>query len=174
MNSVGDKRKSILDLKHNQDFRRVVTEALCQGIRLTSDFRDILDYVIDNKLHLFEEDDFSGSFYPEDDDTLDLIFPAIRRVWGKVFVEPPSILKDKKLELFQLLFDIDDFVDYLIQIIPKVKTSLIEFDKLDRTAETLVLIVDNYIAGLLEATRNRNDIQMEIRDLRIKKTLKKW
>jgi hypothetical protein len=169
-----DGRKSILDLKKDADFRSLLVDTLCQGIRLTSDFRDILDYVIDNKLHLFEEADFSGSFYPEDDDTLDLIFPAIRRVWGKVFVEPPSILKDKKLELFQLLFDIDDFVDYLIQIIPKVKTSLIEFDKLDRTAETLVLIVDNYIAGLLEATRNRNDIQMEIRDLRISKTLRKW
>jgi len=166
--------KSILDLKKDPDFRSLITDTLCQGIRMTSDFRDILDHVIDNKLHLFETDEFSGTFYPEDDDTLDLIFPAIRRVWGKIFVDPPQILKDKKLELFQLLFDIDDFIDYLIEIIPKVKTSLIEFDKLDRTAETLVLIVDNYIAGLLEATRNRDDIQMEIRDLRISKTLRKW
>jgi hypothetical protein len=166
--------RKILDLKKDPDFRSMLVDALCQGIRLTSDFRDIVDYVIDNKLHLFEIDDFSGSFYPEDDDTLDLIFPAIRRVWGKVFVDPPKLLKENKLELFQLLFDIDDFVDYLIKIMPKVKTSLIEFDKLDRTAETLVLIVDNYIAGLLEATRNRDDIQMEIRDLRISKTLRKW
>jgi hypothetical protein len=167
-------KKSILDLKKDADFRSMLADTLCQGIWLTSDFRDILDYVIDNKLHLFEIDEFSGSFYPEDDDTLDLIFPAIRRVWGKVFIDPPQLLKDKKLELFQLLFDIDDFVDYLIEIMPKVKTSLIEFDKLDRTAETLVLIVDNYIAGLLETTRNRDDIQMEIRDLRISKTLRKW
>jgi hypothetical protein len=167
-------RKSILDLKKDADFRILITDTLCQGIWLTSDFRDVLDYVIDNKLQLFETDDFSGSFYPDDDDTLDLVFPAIRRVWGKIFVDPPQILKDKKLELFQLLFDIDDFIDYLIEIMPKVKTSLIEFDKLDRTAETLVLIVDNYIAGLLEATRNRDDIQMEIRDLRISKTFKKW
>jgi len=166
--------RKILDLKKDPDFRSMLVDALCQGIRLTSDFRDMVDYVIDNKLHLFEIDDFSGSFYPEDDDTLDLIFPAIRRVWGKVFVDPPKLLKENKLELFQLLFDIDDFVDYLIKIMPKVKTSLIEFDKLDRTAETLVLIVDNYIAGLLEATRNRDDIQMEIRDLRISKTLRKW
>lgn len=167
-------KKSILDLKKDADFRAMIVDTLCQGIRMTSDFREMLDYVIDEKLHLFEIDAFSGSFYPEDDDTLDLIFPAIRRVWGKVFSDPPQILKEKKLELFQLLFDIDDFVGYLIEIMPKVKTSLIEFDKLDRTAETLVLIVDNYIAGLLEATRNREDIQMEIRDLRIVKTLKKW
>ena len=166
--------KSILDMRKDPDFRNMLVDTLCQDIRLTSDFRDIIDYVIDNKLHLFESDEFSGSFYPEDDDTLDLVFPAIRRVWGKIFVDPPTILKEKKLELFQLLFDIDDFVDYLIEIMPKVKTSLIEFDKLDRTAETLVLIVDNYIAGLLEATRNRDDIQMEIRDLRIGKTLRKW
>lgn len=169
-----DKKKSILDLKKDPDFRSMLVDTLCQGIRLTSDFRDIVDYVIDNKLHLFESNEFSGTFYPEDDDTLDLIFPTIRRVWGKIFVDPPQILKDKKLELFQLLFDIDDFIDYLVDIIPKVKTSLIEFDKLDRVAETLVLIVDNYIAGLLEATRNREDIQQEIRDLRISKTLKKW
>lgn len=167
-------KKSILELKEDPDFRSMLTDALCQGIRLSSDFRDVLDYVIDEKLHLFEADDFSGSFYPEDDDTLDLVFPAIRRVWGKVFVDPPKLLKDKKLELFQLLFDIDDFVDYLIEIIPKVKTSLIEFDKLDRTAETLELIVDNYIAGLLEIARNCEDIEIEIRDLRISKTLKKW
>ena len=169
-----DKKKSILDLKKDADFRSLLVDTLCQGIRLTSDFRDVLDYVIDEKLHLFEIDDFFGSFYLEDDDTLDLIFPAIRRVWGKIFVDPPQILKEKKLELFQLLFDIDDFIDYLLDIMPKVKTSLIEFDKLDRTAETLILIVDNYIAGLLEATRNREDIQQEIRDLRINKTLKKW
>lgn len=169
-----DKKKSILDLKKDADFRSLLVDTLCQGIRLTSDFRDILDYVIDEKLQLFEIDDFSGSFYLEDDDTLDLIFPAIRRVWGKIFVDPPQILKEKKLELFQLLFDIDDFINYLLDIMPKVKTSLIEFDKLDRTAETLILIVDNYIAGLLEATRNREDIQQEIRDLRISKTLKKW
>jgi len=169
-----ENKSSILNLKKDADFRSLLVDTLCQGIRLTSDFRDIVDYVIDNKLHLFETNDLSGSFYPEDDDTLDLVFPAIRRVWGKVFVDPPQILKEKKLELFQLLFDIDDFIDYLLDIMPKVKTSLIEFDKLDRTAETLVLIVDNYIAGLLEATRNRDDIQMEIRDLRISKTLRKW
>lgn len=169
-----ENKSSILNLKKDADFRSLLVDTLCQGIRLTSDFRDIVDYVIDNKLHLFETDDFSGSFYPEDDDTLDLVFPAIRRVWGKVFVDPPQILKEKKLELFQLLFDIDDFINYLLDIIPKVKTSLIEFDKLDRTAETLVLIVDNYIAGLLDSTRNRDDIQQEIRDLKIGKTLRKW
>ena len=65
-------RKSILDMKTDPDFRSMLVDTLCQGIRLTSDFRDIIDYVIDNKLHLFESDEFSGSFYPEDDDTLDL------------------------------------------------------------------------------------------------------
>jgi len=165
--------KSILDLRKDPDFRELMIDSLCQGIIHSSDFRDLLDYVIDEKLHLFDGDDFSGSFYEGDDKTLDLILPAFRRVWGKVFVDPPRLLKGKKLELFQLLFDIDDFVDYLMRIIPKVKNSLAEFDKLDRTAETLSLIADNYIAGLLERIRNSNDTQMEIRDLIIRKTLKK-
>ena len=82
--------KSILDLKTDPDFRSLLVDTLCQGIRLSSDFRDILDYVIDKKLHLFEDEAFFGSFYPEDDKTLDLIFPAIRRAWAKVFVDPPA------------------------------------------------------------------------------------
>jgi hypothetical protein len=161
----------IKDLKSKPEYRKFIIESLCQRQR---DLESLLYYIVDEKLHIFDIDDLQGSFYYEDDETLDLILPTIARVWGKVFIDPPSILKDKKLELFQLLFDIDDFLDYLLEIIPKVKTSLIEFDKLDRTAETLVLIVDNYIAGLLETTRNREDIQQEIRDLRISKTLKKW
>lgn len=174
MVTKGHEKKSILELKNDPDLRAMIVDTLCQGIRLTSDFRDIIDYVIDNKLYLFDKEEFLGSFYENDDETLDLILPTIRRVWGKVFVDPPPMLKEKKLELFQLLFDVDDFIDYLLDIMPKVKTSLIGFDKLDRTAETLVLIVDNYIAWLFEATRDREDIQQEIRDLRISKTLKKW
>ena len=161
----------IKDLKSKPEYRKFIIESLCQGER---DLESLLDYVIDNKLHIFDIDDFKGSFYYEDDETIDLVLPTIRRVWGRVFIDPPEILKEKKLEFFQLLFDIDDFIDYLLDIIPKVKTSLIEFDKLDRTAETLVLIVDNYISRLLEETRNSDDILADIRDLKIKKTLRRW
>ena len=45
----------------------------------------------------------------------------------------------------------------------KCKESLIYFEHIDRTAETLTLIVDNYIAGLIKKVRDCNDIESEIK-----------
>ena len=77
------------------------------------------------------------------------------------------------MEYFQLLFDIDEFIDYLIAVIPKMEKSLNPLNSLDRTSKTLELIIDNYVAHLVERTRNREDIVADIRDLKINKTLKK-
>lgn len=164
----------ISKIKSDEKYKSLIIDSLCYGLDESLDLRNLLNYVIEEKFNLFDIEEFQGTFYPDDDNTLDLVLPAVRRVWGKVFIYTPTLLKEKKLELFKLLFDIDDFIDYLINIIPKVKTSLSEFDKLDRTVETLSLVVDNYIADLVEKTRNIKDIDVEIRDLRLRKTLKKW
>ena len=133
----------------------------------SSDFRDIIIYVLENKLDLFKE--FEGPFYEGEDDMLDLILPAITRLYGKYFVTPPTILKSDKLELYQLSFNIDHFIDYFVDIIPKVKNSLVHMENLDRTAETLSLVVDNYIAGQFKYAYNCEDILQEIREVKLKK-----
>ena len=53
----------------------------------------------------------------------------------------------------------------------KCKQSLIHFENIDRTSETLTLIVDNYIAGLVKKVRDCDDIGTEID--RIKKELQR-
>ena len=103
---------------------------------------------------------------------VDLILPCVRRIFAEVFFNPPTLFKEKRLEYFQLLFDIDEFVDYFLVIVPKMKKSLELLESLDRTSKTLELIVDNYVAHLVERTRGREDIVADIRDLKIKKTLK--
>lgn len=133
----------------------------------SSDFRDTISYVLDSKLDLFKE--FDGPFYEGEDNMLDLILPAITRLYGKYFVTPPTILKSDKLELYQLSFDIDHFIDYFVDIIPKVKNSLVHMEYLDRTAETLSLVVDNYIAGQFKYAYNCEDILQEIREVKLKK-----
>ena len=60
---------------------------------------------------------------------------------------------------------------YLIEMMLKCKESLIHFEHIDRTAETLTLIVDNYIAGLVKKVRDCDDIGTEIE--RIKKELQR-
>lgn len=98
-----------------------------------------------------------------------MILPSIIRVYGKVFVNPPTLLEssDRRLELFRMYFNIDDFIDYLIHTLLDSKELLKKFNYLDRTIETLELIVDNYIAKLVYKVKNCKDYTSEIRDIKI-------
>lgn len=164
---------SLLDIFKNKSYRDELTDALCNGIINSSDFRDIIDYVLDHKLYLFDTDELVGTMYDDEDEILDMILPSIRRVFVKVYQDPPTILKGDKLQLYFLLFDIDEFLNYLLIIIQESKKSLEPFTHLDRTIETITLIVDNFIAKNFSLAYNCIDIKQEIRDLKIKKISKK-
>ncbi len=166
-------RISLLDIFKNKSYRDELTDALCNGIINSSDFRDIIDYVLDHKLYLFDTDELVGTMYDGEDEILDMILPSIRRVYVKVYQEPPTILKGEKLRLYFLLFNIDEFLNYLLIIIQESKRSLKPFTNLDRTIETITLIVDNHIAYLFDKAYNfEGDIQQELRDLKLKKIMK--
>lgn len=163
--------KNIFDLREDPMLREELLDTLESMLRSrSSDFRDTISYVLDNKLDLFKN--FDGPVYEGEDSMLDLILPAITRLYGKYFITPPSILKLEKLELYQLSFDIDHFIDYLIDILPKVKNSLAVLESLDRTAETLSLVVDNYVAGRFKYAYECDDILQEIREVKLKKIVK--
>ena len=166
--------KSVLDMRTDEVFRKLMIDALSNGLGDKKQLLvDILEYVVDQKLYLFENVEFEGTMYDEEDQMVDLILPCVRRIFAEVFINPPTLFKEKRLEYFQLLFDVDEFVDYFLVIVPKMKKSLELLESLDRTSKTLELIVDNYVANLVERTRGREDIVADIRDLKIKKTLNK-
>jgi hypothetical protein len=167
------KKPTFIELHKNKLYTNSLIDSLCVG--LSGDlnrFKEIIQYVINNKYQLFDIDDFRGRLYEDEDEILELILPSIRRVYGKVFVTPPTILKDQRLILFQELFDIDEFIDYLINMFKFTKNCLSEFKFLDRTAETLSLIVDNYVSKLVEQSKDCDDYTKAIRDLRLKKITK--
>jgi len=162
--------RTIFDLREDPMLREELLDTLESMLRSrSSDFRDTVSYVLDNKLDLFK--DFDGPVYEGEDSMLDLILPAITRLYGKYFITPPTMLKLEKLELYQLSFDIDHFIDYLINILPKVKNSLATLESLDRTAETLSLVVDNYIANRFKYAYECDDILQEIREVKLKKLI---
>jgi hypothetical protein len=92
---------------------------------------------------------------------LDIILPSIRRLILKVYQDPPTILKGSKLRLF--LFDIDEYLTYLWVMIQDSKNSLRPFIYLDRTIETIQLIVDNHVANLFDRAYNNGNIEQEIK-----------
>lgn len=179
-------KPSFLDIHKNKDYKFALIDSLSAGItdNWFEYFEMTMIYVIDEKWKLFESKEFSGSFFEGDDETLDLILPAVRRVFGKVFIDPPKIFitdptvakvkgykEDGRLELFRLYFDIDEFLDYLVEYLIKTKNSLKEFEYIDRSIETITLIVDNYIAKLVRKVLDSEDIKLEIRDLKIKRMI---
>lgn len=162
--------RTIFDLRDDPMLREELLDTLESMLKShSSDFRDTISYVLDNKLDLFKE--FDGPFYEGEDNMLDLILPAITRLYGKYFITPPTILKSDRLDLYQLSFDIDHFIDYFVDIIPKVKNSLEHLENLDRTAETLSLVVDNYIASRFKYAYECIDILQEIREIKLKKLI---
>jgi hypothetical protein len=61
-----------------------------------------------------------------------------------------------------MYFNLDKFIDYLIDMFVKSKDCLQHFEHIDRTSETLTLIVDNYIAGLVQRVRDVENHQETI------------
>lgn len=172
MTSYQYKPRSIVEILSDEGYKLSLINSLCAGIdkNWLPEFIEIIEYVIDKKIpNLLQLDIIKESLYDGEEETGDLILPSVRRVFGKVFIQPPGILDKERLELFRLYFNIDQFLDYLIETLKKTKNVLKEFPYLDQTAETLTLIVDNYIAELLHRTTNCDNRKQELRNLKINK-----
>lgn len=157
-------------LKENSSYRTTVIDALLSGIseNHVDTLSSFLNYVIDEKYQLFDDEELKGFFYEDDEDEIsDLILPAIRRLYGKTFISPPSLFtgigEQERYKLFILYFNIDEFIEYLVDMLKKSKGMLNHFDYIDKTVETLTLIVDNYIAGNVKKVRDCEDIDTEIK-----------
>ena len=165
---------SFLDIYKNDDYKNEIVDSLCKGIdnQYIYSFTSLMNYIIEEKYHLFDREEFKGSLYLEEDETLDLVLPAVRRVFGKVFIDPPTLFKyssydkdsseTKRYKLFTMYFNADEFIDYLINMFIKSKDCLEYFEHIDRTSETLTLIVDNYVAGLVQRVINIDDHEQAI------------
>jgi hypothetical protein len=174
---------TLIDKIKDEKYRNAIIDALTGGIgdEFQEYFDMVMNYIIDEKLELFNTEVFKGSLYEGDDDLLDMILPSVRRLFGKVFIDPPKIFipepivsevkgykEDGRMELFQLHYNIDEFIDYLIKILPNSKGCLLQFENIDRSPKTLEIIVDNYIGGLIKKVLESTDIKKDIRDLKIK------
>ncbi len=171
---------SLFTIASDEIYKRELFKTLCKGIdeRYKIEFLDLLNYVVDKKIQYFNTPELSGELYPDEDDISDLILPAIRRVFGKVYTQPPPIFlgtndPDKvRIKLYQLYFDIDEFIDYFIDMLKKSKSTLSLFEYIDKTSQTLELIVDNYIAKLVKMVLSTIDLKKETERLERDKKIK--
>jgi hypothetical protein len=164
-------------------FKETILDTICDG---NSELRDILEWVIDNKIS-----EFSSDFY-EDVNVQELVLPAVRRVWSMIYLKPPALFKpqyidgglvsnnlnksnsnrNRKLELYQLSFNIKEFIDYLKVMLEENKNCLDKFEFLDKPLELIELICDNYIAKLVDFVNNSENLTEDIRNEKLKNILK--
>lgn len=172
-------KKKFIELLKQDLYKKSLVDSMIININdedLKLNLKSDLEYVISNRLDVFEN--INGGYFDgdEEDEIETLIIPSIRRAWSMVFINKPTLFnaEDKRLELFQLYWDVDDFLNHLMIFLPKVKNSLIEFIYLDIVSETLNLVCQNYINKLISDSRNKTkeEIKIEIRDLKLKKMLK--
>lgn len=164
-----------LKIRNNESYKNALLDSLLSGIsdNHVENLTQIFLYIIDEKFDLFNKDELKGYYYKdESDELLDLILPAIRRLYGKTFITPPSLFANEsgptdksRFRLFVLYFNVDEFITYLVSMLIKCKGMLIHFDHIDKSVETLTLIVDNYIAGNVKKVRDCQDLETEIRKL---------
>jgi hypothetical protein len=180
-------KPNFFTIHKDQNYKNAIIDALTGGIpdEFMEYYEMTLNYVINDRYKLFDKPEFEGSFYEGEDETLDLILPSVRRVFAKVFIDPPKIFQtlpeikaikgyvsDGRLELFQLHYNIDEFTEYLIDYLSLSKNCLEKFEYIDKTSTTLEIIVDNYIGKLVKLVLESNDIKEDIRDLKIKNLVK--
>ena len=135
------------------------------------EIKRILDYAI-SKSNLFSGNDFLNPPYKDDDTFQDLYISTICYVFKKFRENTPEILSGKKLELFKLLFNIDDLLIYLRDFYLETRTLLEKFDNLDRTRETMSLIADNYICMIINRSKYSDNVIKDLRLVKINKILK--
>jgi len=180
-------KPSFFTIHKDENYKNAIIDALTGGIpdEFMEYYEMTLNYIIEEKYKLFDKPEFEGSFYEGEDETLDLILPAVRRFFGKVFIDPPKIFQeqpelkavrgydpDGRLELFQLYYDIDEFINYLVEYLTISKDCLEKFHYIDRTSTTLEIIVDNHIGKMVKSVLESEDIKKDIRDLKIKNIVK--
>lgn len=171
-------KKSFLELLKNENYKKELINSLTISLiddDLKRDLEYNLNYILDKRMDVF--DVLCGELNNSDESVEVLVLPSVRRAWSMVFINTPTIfgINDKRLELFQLSWDIDNFLNYLKDIFTKVKNCLDQFEHLDTSVEILNLICQNYINKLISDCRKnktKEEIKIEIRDLKLKQMLK--
>ena len=138
-------------------------------------FTLIIKDVIDNYHDNFQDDIYTKKL-PADrlyedyhDNIISFLIPFLRRVYSKFFIDPPSLIKDKRLELFQLKFNIREIVFFFREKIIKNLNILDDFENIDRYPAILSIICDDYVSMKVSEIQNIYDIKSNLRDLKIEK-----
>jgi len=177
---------SFKDAKSLKEFDNdILYDALCKGINDPNHVSHLKDLYKDTTSlyhHLFDNPVFTEmknktEENPDGNNLLEYILPTVKRAYSKFFINTPTIFNNInanfRLELFQLQFNLQEFLKFISEKFIKNHSALDDFKNLDTDSEILTLIVEDYMASKISyvASVKQVDIQKEIRDIKISKHL---
>jgi len=159
----------------------IVYDTLCTGINdtvLQNNFREMCKVTIVKYHYLFDTDVFTTKRYqtennPDGYNVLQYILPTLKRVFSRFFIKTPEIFENNlftaKLELFQLQFDLEEFLLFFSKKYENNWNCLHDFENLDVVSEVLTLIVQDYVSSKIEIVHStpQNEIISTIREKKI-------
>ena len=133
---------------------------------------------------LFDDEFFNTEF--DGSSIRDYILPTVRSVYNEFFIkdqrfaETNNLINDdnyldyfnKRKKLFQLGFDLEEFLQVLSKKIQKNIHMLDDFENIDRIQNILELIKDDYVGMKYYKCAYSHKLTQEIRDLKINKVIK--
>lgn len=152
--------------------RQSIIDALCIGITNTSEFIDEVDYIINDLIPKYKSE-IEGLLYDDGDKLINLILPSFRRVWSKIYIDTPTIFEmgfkhdENSLKLYQLLFNTDNFIEFLVDKLNSTRNCLDGFDNIDKGLTHLTIVVDDYLGYLLKRVDDCKDVKADIRKIKI-------
>ena len=170
--------KSIKEL--DQDY---MYELLRRGIvdeNLQELFLKFCKITITEYHHLFDIESFTTKRYPTENlpegyNALEYVLPTLKRVFSKFYIKTPEIFDNpyftNKLELYQLQFDLVEFLKFFSDKFDKNWNCLEDFEYLDPVSEVLTLIVQDYVCQKVNIVQStpHNEIASIIRDKKIER-----
>jgi hypothetical protein len=128
---------------------------------------------------------------------IEYILPAIRKVWANFFITPPTIfdpeyngqlqipfsgklteLKKVRLEIYQLLFDLNELTNIISEKFKKLIPIIeLEFSVIDIYSSVLGLITDEYISSKVKECMDIGTdyvvLSTNLRELKLKKIIRR-
>ncbi len=157
---------------------------LCGGINSQSDIKHLMDLFKDTtRLHydLFTDPIFFEKKDSDSNSVIEYVLPTLRRAYSKFFINTPGIFStstyqnpvNTRLELYQLQFNLREFLEFLSDKFLKNYDKLNDFENLDTNSEILTLIVEDYIGSKVSYVTSVpvDEIQKEIRDIKLSRHL---
>jgi hypothetical protein len=167
--------KSLADLDNE-----VLYNTLCGGVNKPEDIKhlkDLFKYTTTLHYDLFTDPIFFEKKDVDSNIVIEYVLPTLRRAYSKFFINTPGIFStsnyQNRLELYQLQFNLREFLEFLSNKFLKNYTKLNDFENLDTNSEILTLIVEDYIGSKVSyvASVPVDEIQKEIRDIKLSRHL---